>query len=165
VSWSVAVFSFLLGWIAFGKVSLLPVEDFVIDEVQRLQFGAVILPGLGWNPHLILRKLGVALFLGFMGAVALVLGFIPVLSLLAVILASWLTAYSFLESVYERKTSRFAGKAKLFFGDALPNFLLGFFFNLLLFIPFVNVFLLGYAQVLATLVALRKETPLSTNHT
>ena len=129
------------------RLNYTTVEDRKRDLGENLKDVAAFLGLVGF----------VALFLGFVGFFAILLGFLPFTSLLAVVLASWLTAYSFLESIYERKNSRFASKLKLFFQDAIPNFLLGFFFNLLLFVPFLNVFLLGYAQVLATLVALRRE--------
>lgn len=157
ISYPVAVLTFLLCWLAFGKVSILPVEDFLIDECQRQRFGSVILPGRPWSFLRTLLEILFGLTLAFFGFFVFLLGLVPVFSILALVCASWLTAYSFLTPVYQRKSPKIGGRLALFFQDAAANFFLGLLLNFLLFVPALNVLLLGYAQILATLVALRKE--------
>ncbi len=71
--------------------------------------------------------------------------------------AGWIGSYSFLSTIYARREESYRGRLRLFFLRPVSNCLLGIFLNFLLFVPIVNVFLLGYAQILATLVYLRRE--------
>jgi uncharacterized protein involved in cysteine biosynthesis len=85
------------------------------------------------------------------------LSFIPILAIINFILAAWLTAYSFLAVLYTRKEETLSGRVRLFLHDGAGNFLLGVLLSALLFVPVINVLLLGYAQILATLVFLHRE--------
>lgn len=162
ISYPVAILTFLLCWLAFGKLSILPVEDLLIDETQRARYGRVVLPGLAWSFGRLLRELVYSLIVALVGLFAFILGFIPLLALLALLITSWVSAYCFLSPVYQRRAPTLGGRVSLFLKDGLANFLLGLLFNVLLFLPAVNVLLIGYAQVLATLVALRHEkTPVA----
>jgi uncharacterized protein involved in cysteine biosynthesis len=160
ISYPVALLTFLLCWLAFGKIAMLPVEDPIIDEVQRLRLGSVVFPARSWSLLRILREICFGIFLGLSGIFVFVIGFFPVFSIFALIIASWISAYSFLAPIYDRRSNNLGERTSLFLRDGLANFLLGLLLNFLLFIPLVNVFLLGYAQVLATLVALRNEQAL-----
>lgn len=164
ISLPVAILTFLLCWLAFGKISLLPVEDFIIDETQHLAFGEVRVPGAPWSFWRVLREMVFGFGVAIAGVFIFVIGFVPVFAVIALVGASWISAYGFLSPVYDRRVGTLKGKISLFLADALPNFFLGFFLNVLLFIPGLNVLLLGYALVLSTLLALR-HIPASTDRT
>ncbi len=151
----------LVLWLVVGKLALLPVEDAIIDECQRALWNEVRLP----SPPMTLRRLGREMLFSMgllLAAVVLVgLSFVPFLAPLQFLGAAWLGAYSFLSAIYSRKVNSPSGRITLFFGHPLSHFFLGAFLNILLFIPVVNVFLLGYAQVLATLLYFHREPPAS----
>lgn len=157
ISLPVALVSFLLCWLAIGRISLFPVEDAIIDECQRLHWGDVRIPGPPLSVGRLLREMLYALVLGFLAVLVFVLGFIPLLSIFAFVLAGLLSAYSFLTPIYARKSQGMRGRFSLLFENLLPNLLLGMLLNVLLFVPGLNVFLLGYAQIFATFVFMKRE--------
>lgn len=148
--------TFLLSWISIGKLSLLPVEDPIIDEVQKAIYGQVRFPG----PPLSVRRLGREAFYSLcvagLALIVLLLSLIPVLAPIQFVLIAWLSAYSFLSALYGRIEEKARGRVKLFFLHPISNFFLGALLNVLLFVPVLNVFLLGFAQILATLTHLRR---------
>ena len=153
--------AFLLSWLVVGKLSLLPVEDLLIDECQRGLWGRVLIPGLPFSPARLTREIGYSLLVGVAGVLIVILSFIPFLTPVSIPVAGWLSAYGFLAPLYERKQAgSLEGRYALFMEHAASNLVLGLVLNLLLFVPVVNVFLLGYAQILATLLFLRRENPL-----
>lgn len=151
--------TFLLSWISIGKLSLLPVEDPIIDEVQRALYGEVRFPG----PPLSVGRLGREAFYSFcvagLALLVLLLSFVPVLAPLQFVLIAWLTAYSFLSALYGRIEPHARGRVSLFLLHPVSNFFLGALLNVLLFVPVLNVFLLGFAQILATLTHLHRTQP------
>jgi hypothetical protein len=155
--WLVApalLLSLLLLWLVIGKLALLPVEDAIVDECQKALWGEVRLP----SPPLSLRRLAQeALISVAVAAAALGLAFLPFLAPFAFVFTAWVAAYSFLATIYARRVGSANGRLTLFFGHPVSNFLLGAFLNFLLFVPVLNVFLLGYAQVLAALLYFRRE--------
>jgi uncharacterized protein involved in cysteine biosynthesis len=158
VSMPVMMLTFLLTWLFVGKISLMPVEDLLIDECQKRVWGEVRLRGLPFGPVRFARELLYSGLVALAGLFFFLLSFIPFLAPGNLIVAGWLTAYGFLAPLYERKQAgRTEGRAALFFHHAPGNLILGMCLNVLLFVPVVNVFLLGYAQILATLVFLRRE--------
>lgn len=148
--------TFLLSWISVGKLSLLPVEDPIIDEVQKATWGNVRLPAPPFSARRLLREAGISLLVAGLALLVLLLAFLPVLAPVQFVLIAWLSAYSFLSAFYGRAHPDLRGRVTLFFQHPLSNFFLGALLNVLLFIPVVNVFLLGFAQILATLVHLRR---------
>lgn len=152
---------FLLSWLLFGNLSLLPVEDAIIDECQRAIWGEVRVPSPPWGLRRVGRELGYSVFLALAVLFFFFLSFLPFMGPLNFLLASWITAYGFLSTLYARQADRVGGRLQLFFRQWAPNLALGIFINMFLFIPVLNVFLLGYAQILASLVFLRRARELN----
>jgi uncharacterized protein involved in cysteine biosynthesis len=94
-----------------------------------------------------------------MGAAFLlvILTFVPFLSPVQFVGAAWMGSYSFLSTIYSRRIDTPSGRVTLFFEHPFSNFLLGATLNILLFVPVVNVFLLGYAQILSALLYFERE--------
>jgi uncharacterized protein involved in cysteine biosynthesis len=165
--WIVVPFLFvslLLLWLVIGKLALLPVEDAIVDECQRALWGEVRLP----SPRLTLKRLvreGLVSTLVTVGSLGiLVLSFVPVLTPFEFVFTCWIAAYSFLSTIYVRRVESARGRLTLFFGHPMGHFLLGAFLYFLLFVPVLNVFLLGYAQVLASLVYFHEEEEARLTH-
>ena len=148
--------TFLLSWISIGKLSLLPVEDLIIDEVQKAVWGSVRFPAPPFSAQRLFREACISMVVAGLALLVLLLAFLPVLAPVQFVLIAWLSAYSFLSAFYGRANPALGERVSLFFAHPLSNFLLGAFLNVLLFIPIVNVFLLGFAQILATLLHLRR---------
>lgn len=155
ISLPVMMLSFLLSWLVIGNLSLLPVEDLIVDECQKSLWGEVRLKPLPLSAGRIFGEIRFSLFMGFMAIFLFVMSFIPVVGALAFVGTSWITAYSFMGLLYSRQDH--PSRLKAFFEHPLSNFMVGFFINLLLFVPLVNVFLLGYAQIFAALVFLDRK--------
>jgi hypothetical protein len=148
---------FLGTWLIFGNLSLLLVEDFIIDECQKIVLGRVAIPASPFHLKRLIREVRYSLFLAVTGLFVFLISLIPVFGWLTVLSTSWVSAYGFLSNVYSRKEADPHFRIQLFFRNWFSNFLLGFGINILLFVPIMNVFLLGYAQILATLVFLERE--------
>ena len=161
ISVPVMMLTLLLSWISIGKLSLLPVEDPIIDEVQRAVYGEIRLPGPPLSLRRLAREAFYSLCVAGLAVFVLLLSFIPVLAPLQFVLIAWLGAYSFLSALYGRVEPHARGRVRIFFTHPVSNFLLGALLNVLLFIPILNVFLLGFAQILATLTHLRRTQPAS----
>ena len=146
----------VLLWLIVGKVALVPVEDAIIDECQRLQLGTIRYPSPAFSPRRILRELGFSLLLAAPAVLVFAIGLIPLFTWIAFFLAAWISAYSFLAPAYARLDPSLGARANRFFRYPFSNFFLGAILNFLLFLPLVNVFLLGYAQVLAALTFLQQ---------
>jgi uncharacterized protein involved in cysteine biosynthesis len=149
--------TFFLSWLLFGKLALLPVEDALVDECQRALHGELRLSSPPFNLRRLAREGIYSLLLVLLGLSLVLLAAIPFLALVQFVLGGWLAAYGFLSTIYSRRVSTASGRLTLFFEHPVSNFLLGAFLNFLLFVPVLNVFLLGYAQVLATLVYFKRE--------
>lgn len=148
---------FLVAWLFVGGLSLLLVEDKIIDECQKIYLGEVRYSSPRFSWQRLFRELRYSLFIVLLASILVILSFLPLLGSISFLLTGGLTAYSFLSTVFARKESFVSGRLSLFFRDFFSNLLLGVFLNFLLFVPILNVFLLGYAQILATLVFLRRE--------
>jgi hypothetical protein len=153
----VLVISLLALWLVIGKLALLPVEDAIVDECQRAVLGRVALPATRLTFRRVARDAAMSTFLGVATLALLALDFIPVLVPIDFVFTSWIAAYCFLSTIYARRVASPSGRLTLFFEHPFAYFFLGAGLNFLLFVPVLNVFLLGYAQVLATLVYLRHE--------
>ena len=160
-TWWVAIpvmmLAFLATWLLFGNLSLLIVEDKIIDECQKTYWGEIRLSSRPFQSSKLFREIRFSLFLAFMIVLLSLLSFIPGFALIAFVLLAWINAYSFLSCLYSRKTDSILQRLQLFFHDAIPNLFLGIMLSLLLFVPVLNVFLLGYAQILASLVFFKRE--------
>ncbi|MCO5143499.1 MAG: EI24 domain-containing protein [Oligoflexia bacterium] len=148
---------FLLIWLVVGNISLLPFEDPIIDECQRIKWSEVKIKSPPFGLRRIGREFIFSLFLILFALFSSIISFIPIIGWFSFLLATWLNAYSFLATLYARKEESFSGRIKLFFADIFHNTALGIFLTILLFVPVINVFLLGYAQILATLIFLDRQ--------
>jgi hypothetical protein len=149
--------AFLIFWLLFGNLSLIPVEDSLVDQVQIARWGEVRIPAPPMSFNRIAREALYSIFIAGAAILLFGLSFIAILAPINFILAAWLCAYGFLGAAYVRKTNTARERVALFFSDWFPNLLLGAFLNVLLFIPVLNVFLLGYAQILAALLFVERE--------
>ena len=153
----VMMITFLLSWLIFGNLSIIPVEDIIIDECQKMHWGEIRVKAPPFRTGRLFKEVLYSIFLGAMAILLFLLSFIPGINLINIIFAGWLSAYGFLATVYARKYERGSERLLRFFKTPISNLLLGLLLNVLLFIPVVNVFLLGYAQVLASLLYLKQE--------
>lgn len=161
VSLGAMIALFLLSWICIGGLSLAPLADWIVDECQRAHWGEVRLPAPNFRLGFLLRELFYSLVLFFFGIGLLILSLFPLFAPIAFVILAWLSAYNFLSPLYARKAGTASDRVREFFRNGLSNLILGMFLNLLLFLPIINVFLLGYAQVLAALLFLRRERSLA----
>jgi hypothetical protein len=146
-----------LGWLIVGNLSLIPVEDWIVDEVQRMQLGTVKFPAPNFSVSRVFSEIGFSLLIAAMTVAFFFLSFIPALWPIAFAFAAWFTSYGFLATLYNRSAKSIREKIYLYKKDWFTNLCLGAFLNILLFVPIVNVFLLGYALILSTLVYLKRR--------
>lgn len=158
VSVPTMMLAFFIAWLIFGNLSLIFIEDTLIDQVQIARWGSVKIAAPPFSLNRILREAVFSLFVAGVAILLFLLSFIAFLAPLNFVFAAWLTAYGFLAAAYARKTSTARERVRLLMQDWFPNLLLGAFLNILLFVPIVNVFLLGYAQILAGLVFVERES-------
>jgi hypothetical protein len=151
------IVSFLVLWLIVGKLALLPVEDAIVDECQKALWGEVRLRAPRLTVRRLCREAVTSTLIGLGTLALLLLALIPVLTPLQFVFASWVAAYTFLATIYARRVESVRGRVTLFFGHPVEHFLLGAFLNVLLFVPVLNVFLLGYAQTLAALLYFHQE--------
>lgn len=150
--------AFLLAWLLIGKIALLPVEDAIIDECQRQRLGEIRWPAPPLSLARVGRELVFSLLLAIVGFALFFSSFVPFLTPINLLLAAWLTAYGFLSPIYARLAPDFSGRRELFFRRPVAHAFLGLVLTALLFVPVLNVFLLGYAQVLAAVTAFDEKT-------
>jgi uncharacterized protein involved in cysteine biosynthesis len=149
--------SMFVAWLSLGKLALLPVEDLIINECQRELWGEVRLPATRLTLRRLVRETLTSALLAIGALGILILSFIPELAPLEFVFAAWTAAYSFLSTIYIRREARVRGRLALFFRHPIEHFLLGLLLNALLFVPILNVLVLGYAQVLACLVYFQSD--------
>ncbi len=154
----VAALTTLILWLAVGNLALVPFEDAIINRVQEYTWGEVRILAPKFHISRILKEIGYSLAVSVFFLILVVLSAIPGIALLSYIVAAWVTAWSFLATFYARSTFGASAKDKilLFFKNPIQNAALGAFINFILFVPIVNVWLLGYALILATLVHIRR---------
>lgn len=157
ISYPLVAVAFPVFWVVFGNLALAPIEDQIIDRVQLTLWDKVQIPSREFALARVAQELGQSLFITVFFALLLAFTLIPGMAVLSSIFAAWATAWNFLVTLYNRKHVARADKMREFFRHIVGNTLLGFFLNILLFIPIVNVWLLGYALILATLVEMRRH--------
>lgn len=150
IAYPAAFLSFPILWIAFGSVALIPFEDFIVDEVQKNIWGKVRVRARDYSARRIFRELFQSLAFATILILLLPLSLIPGLNFIALLIAAWWTAWSFLSPIFNRRWDKLAEKRVAFKKYWIGNTLLGLGLNLLLFVPFANVWLIGYALILAT---------------
>lgn len=147
----------LLSWLVVGNIALLPVEDILLDECQKALWNEVRLPAPPFQLSRLGREAILSLGLGISALLILAISIVPFMAPVGFVLTAWLTAYGFLSPIFSRKIDTISGRITHFFENPLSNLALGIMLNILLFLPVLNVFLLGYAQVLAALLYFRRE--------
>jgi uncharacterized protein involved in cysteine biosynthesis len=152
-----AVAVFLISWLAIGNIALLPVEDFIIDHVQLALFARVKLKARHISVRRVFKETAYGFALAIIGVMIFLTDLLPGMAFLNFALTCLLLSYSFLSTLYSREHQSGLQRAKNFFKDAPANLILGAILSVLLFVPLLNVFLLGYAQILATLFYFRAE--------
>lgn len=155
---------FLAAWLFLGNLSMVFIEDKIIDECQKIYWGELKLKSSPFQASKFFREIRYSFLLVTISCLLFVLSLIPALGILSFILLAWFTAFGFLSSLYARKTETLKGRLKYFFEDGLSNLILGMFLSFLLFVPIVNVFLLGYAQILASLLFFQREDKKKASH-
>lgn len=145
-------------WLVFGNLAIVPVEDSIVDAVQVATCQKIQYPSPPFTPNRFLKEilysLSISLLFLFLALISLLPGFI----VFSYVIAAWTTAWSFSAAYQARKNFTLKDKLRDFFSYPIGNFLLGFFLNLLLFVPVLNIWLLGYALILSTLVAIDRNT-------
>jgi len=155
ISIPTAAFVFLLLWLIYGNLALLPVEDIIVDKVQKSFLGAVKVPAKPFSLRRIFRELVFSIFVMGATIIFLLLSLIPGIAVFSFIAGAWISAYGFLSTFYTRATETPQERIRIFFRKPIAHMFLGLFLNMLLFVPILNVFLLGYALILATLFGMK----------
>lgn len=163
VKFFVAALISLIVWLAVGNLALVPFEDAIIDRVQQHVWGEVRIPAPDFHIMRVVKEVGYSLLVSVFFLMLVVLSAIPGIAIVSYLIAAWVTSWNFLATFYARTSFGKSAKDKLnmFFKDPIQNAVLGAFINFLLFVPILNVWLLGYALILATLVHIRRteESP------
>lgn len=139
-------------WLVVGNLALFPFEDALIDRTQIVAYGSVRIPTPAWSAKRIASEILQSLFLIGSFGVLLLLALLPGLGFLSALAGSWLTAWGFLSPLLARMHFTARERRRAFFAHPLRNTAFGFFLNALLFVPLLNVWLQGYAVILATLL-------------
>ncbi len=155
----VAALISLILWLAIGNLALIPFEDAIIDRVQEDAWGELRIPAPDFKFSRLLKEVGYSLAVSVFFLFLVVASAIPGVSLVSYVAAAWVTAWNFLATFYARSAKNATAKKRIsaFFKNPIQNALLGAIINFLLFVPIVNVWLLGYALILATLVHIRRS--------
>lgn len=148
----------LILWLAIGNLALIPFEDPIIDRVQEHVWGEIRIPAPDFRLSRVVKEVGYSLAVSVFFLLMVLLSAIPGIALVSYVVAAWVTAWNFLATFYARSSFGSPAKDKIgmFFKDPVQNAILGAFINFLLFVPIINVWLLGYALILATLVHIRR---------
>ena len=157
ISIPIAFITFPIFWLVYGNLATIPIEDPLIDQVQRKLWNEIRVPAPDFHPGRLTREIIYSVSISFLFFILVLISFIPGLAILSYIIAAWATAWGFLSPYYARVETSFGGKLGRFFGNTIGNTALGAFLNLLLFVPILNVWLLGYALVLSTLLELERH--------
>ena len=157
VSYPLMAVAFPFFWIIFGNLALAPIEDQIVDRVQVALWDKVRIPSRKFALARITQELGQSIFISVFFAFLLLFALVPGMAILSYVFGAWATAWNFLVTIYNRKHISRGDKLREFFGNIAGNTLLGIFLNLLLFVPILNVWLLGYALILATLVEMERH--------
>ena len=142
---------FLLAWLVVSSFALLPVEEAIIGEVQKALFNEIHFPIARLSAKKIMIQFLCAGCIAVLGGILVLLSLIPGLFWFSFILMALCTAFTFTLPIYLRIDE--ANLSHLFFSRIFTHLFLGIGLNFLLFIPFLNVFLLGFVQVYAAVVA------------
>ena len=153
----VSLLSFLTFWLFFSAIALAPFEDAIINNAQLVAFNKLKLPQRKFNFLRSTKTIFFAFCLAAVSLVLILLSFVPGLNYLYLAFAPLITSLSFLLPIYDRKNYSTKKILAAFFKNISTNYLLGFFLQVLLIIPFVNVFLSGFALVLATIYFLERD--------
>lgn len=152
-----SIIFFLVLWLIVGNLSLIPVEDAIIDFCQKETIGKIIYPAHNFRIKHMAREGFYSIALALFAVFVFLLGFFPLFTLVSFLLAALLTSYNFSRPILVRITENRAKQIAIYFESIASNLLLGVFLNFLLFVPILNVFLLGYAQILTTLLFLKNQ--------
>lgn len=145
-------------WIAGGNIALIPVEDRIIDRVQIAVWSEIRIPAPPFSLGKFYREIRQSIFITVFFLLLILLTIVPGFAVFTYVFGAWATAWSFLATVYSRQHKDQRLKFREFFRHVGENTLLGIFLNLLLFLPVLNVWLLGYALILATLLEMQRGT-------
>ena len=143
-------------WIIFGLFALMPFEDTIIDKVQMAVWKEVRVPAPEFQAGRVMRQTVYSLSVTVIFLILLVIAAIPGVAIVSYVAASWLTAWGFLSAFYARSDTKVTVNLRRFFRNVAGNTLLGMLLNFLLFVPIVNVFVLGYALVLSTRIEIER---------
>lgn len=157
ISYPVMAVAFPFFWVIFGNLALAPIEDQIVDRVQLALWDQIKIPSRDFALARITQELGQSIFISVFFAFLLLFALVPGMAILSSIFGAWATSWNFLVTIYNRKHIARGDKLREFFGNIGANTLLGVFLNILLFVPILNVWLLGYALILATLVEMERH--------
>jgi hypothetical protein len=158
LSYPLLIIMFPILWIIIGNLALAPVEDQIVDRVQLSLWQEVRIPSRDFMLARLGQELGQSIFISVFFVFLLIFTLIPGMALLSYVFAAWATSWNFLVTIYNRKHVSRSDKLRVFFKNIVGNTILGMFLNLLLFIPILNVWLLGYALILATLLEMKRNS-------
>lgn len=144
-------------WIAFGNLAIIPFEDPIIDHVQRKVWGEVKIPAPPFSVKRMAREIWQSLSFTLILFSIVLISFLPGIGFVAFMASAWITSWSFLSTVLHRQFASASDKRRIFFRHAFGNLVLGAILNILLFVPILNVWLLGFALVLTSLVHAERQ--------
>ncbi len=133
-----------------GNLLLIPFIDTIIDTAQKKAKGVVFLESLPFSLSRMLKEVLYTLIIAFILIGSLVLVFIPVIGqVVAPIISMWALSMSSLTPMFERANMPLVQRVKVL-NSILPSTIsYGAGIFALLYIPIINVFLLGIAQASA----------------
>jgi hypothetical protein len=144
-------------FLAFGNVTLLLVEDLIVDECQKKEWGSVRVEAGGFSLARVFRYIFFSIFLAATGVILTLLSFIPWVAPICLILSALFVSFNFTSAFLSRIEPDNRKRTQRFLRSWFRYWVLGIILYGLLLFPLLNVFLLGYAQILATLWAMRIE--------
>lgn len=144
------VISFIAGWIALGNMLLIPFIDPIIDSSQRRATGELFLPPLPFNLLRMLKEGLYSLLVVLVLIFSFPLIFVPIVGqVVGPALGMWALSMTSLAPMFERSEIGFMERARRLKAIMPATLSYGAGLWILLYIPLVNIFLLGIAQASA----------------
>lgn len=150
-------FSILFLWLSMGNVCLLMVEDIIVDECQAREWGSIRVPSRGMSARRVFKNIFFSVLLAFTGVLLAVLSFLPFLTPICLLISALFISFNFTNAFLSRLEPNNRKRLRRFLTSWFSYWILGVVLYLMLFFPLLNIFMLGYAQILATLVSMRIE--------
>ncbi|GEM_PF-7063733 len=148
-------------WVILGNILLVPFIDAIIDASQKRAVGFIFLKSLPFSFTRMLKEIGYALIIIVILLLSIPIIFIPVIGqVIGPVIGMWALSFNALAPMFERNQIDFKHRFK-YLNRIWPSTIsYGAGLWILLYIPIVNIFLLGLAQASAVDFWLKHEQSL-----